>query len=88
MARVAYLARLSLSPEESKSLSIQLSHILEHFEKVQGVDTSGVAPLITPTEIEPHWRDDRVEPEGNATTALANAPEAMGNLFKVPPVVG
>ena len=89
VTRVAFLARLSVSPSESQALAKELSSILGHFEKVSQIDTQGVEPLITPTDMSAHWRPDKVVHwEGAAEKAMANAPETVGNLFKVPPVVG
>ena len=88
VARVAMLARLSLTPEETKQFAEQLSSILSAFEKVAKVDTTGVEPLVTPTDIEHTWRADQARQWESPEVAMANAPEAVGNLFKVPPVVG
>lgn len=88
VTRVAHLARLSLNAEETKQLAAQLSSVLGHFEHVSKVKTDGVEPLITPTDVEPVWREDKAKGWDNAEAAMQNAPEAVGNLFKVPPVVG
>jgi len=88
VARVANLSRLSLTPDETRALAVQLSSVLKNFDQVSKVDTSGVEPLVTPTDIEQFWRQDQVEKWEGAEAALKNAPEAIGNLFKVPPVVG
>lgn len=91
VVRIAFLARVSLNEKEIPAMAEQLSFVLKHFEQVSTVDTKGVEPLVTPTSIEPHWRQDEVAtPESwqGAKSAMANAPESMGNLFKVPPVVG
>ncbi len=88
VARVALLARLSITNEETKRLATQLSSVLGHFEHVSKVNTEGVEPMVTPTDIEGFWREDKVEGWKSAEAAMANAPEATGNLFKVPPVVG
>jgi aspartyl-tRNA(Asn)/glutamyl-tRNA(Gln) amidotransferase subunit C len=88
VARVAHLARLSITPEETKQLANQLSSVLGHFEHVSKVKTDGVEPMITPTEVEAFWREDVVSGWKSADEAMANAPESVGNLFKVPPVVG
>lgn len=90
VVRVAYLARLSLNEKEISAMAEQLSFVLKHFEQVAKVETKGVEPLVTPTPIEAHWRQDQVvqqEVWQGAESAMANAPETMGNLFKVPPVV-
>lgn len=88
VSRVAQLARLSLTAEETKLLAAQLSSVLKHFEHVSRVNTDGVEPLVTPTDIEEFWRDDRAEKWESPEVAMSNAPEVVGNLFKVPPVVG
>lgn len=88
VARVAYLARLSLEPNEAKQLADDLSSILKHFEQVSKVNTDGIEPLVTPTDMKPFLREDVVHNWESAEQAMANAPEAVGNLFKVPPVVG
>jgi len=87
VARVAHLARLSLTTDETKQLASQLSSVLGHFEHVSKVDTKGVEPLVTPTDMSVTWREDEPRVWENAEAAMANAPEAVGNLFKVPPVV-
>jgi len=89
VSRVALLARLSLSADETKKLAEQLSQVLKHFEHVSKIKTDGIEPLVTPTDIEEFWREDKVVPVAHASeAAMQNAPEAVGNLFKVPPVVG
>ena len=88
VARVAHLARLSLTLEETKELAAQLSAVLKHFEQVSKVNTEGVEPLVTATDIEAFWREDQAKAWESPEVAMQNAPEAIGNLFKVPPVVG
>ena len=88
VVRVALLARLSLTDEETKQLAEQLSSVLSAFEHVSKIDTTGVEPLVTPVDVEPHWREDRAVAWETPAVALANAPAVVGNLFKVPPVVG
>lgn len=88
VARVAYLARLSLTPEETRALAVQLSSVLKNFDQVSKVNTEGVEPLVTPTDIEQFWRQDQIESWDEISNVIQNAPEAVGNLFKVPPVVG
>lgn len=86
--KIAHLARLEVSHERAKELAEQLQRVLSHFEKISQIDTKGVEPLITPSEIEPYYREDIVE-QGLITTEeiLLNAPDKVGNLFKVPPVI-
>ncbi len=88
VARVAHLARLSLEGDEAKQLADELSLILKHFEQVSKVNTMGVEPLVTPTDMQVYLREDSVVSWQSADAAMTNAPEKTGNLFKVPPVVG
>ena len=51
------------------------------------MDTKGVEPLVTPSEIENHFREDQYVEWKQAQIALEMAPQTKGNLFQVPPVV-
>jgi aspartyl-tRNA(Asn)/glutamyl-tRNA(Gln) amidotransferase subunit C len=86
--KIASLARLSLTSEEKTAFAKQISSVLNHFQELAMVNTEGVEPLVTPTDIEPYWREDKVIPGMGSEKAVAGAPEKVGNLFKVPPVVG
>lgn len=85
--KIAALARLSLTKGELTQFRNQLSVIMKHFEEIAGIDTQGVLPLVTPTDIEQVLRSDVEEKWSDLHEALKNAPELTGNLFKVPPVV-
>ncbi|MDG0814867.1 Asp-tRNA(Asn)/Glu-tRNA(Gln) amidotransferase subunit GatC [Bdellovibrio svalbardensis] len=84
---IAKLARLHITEAEAAQYSAQLEKVLHNFEQIAKVDTAGVEPLITPTEIEAYWRDDEAKKDFTAEEMTANAPSRTGNLFKVPPVV-
>ena len=84
---IAKLARLHISDTEAQEFSQQLSKALGYFEQISKVNTSGIEPLVTPSEMEVYWREDVVKKELSAEELVANAPEKVGNLFKVPPVV-
>lgn len=85
--KIAHLARLHLTPEQASEYSEQLSKIIHHFDEISAIDTQGVEPLITPSEIEYTLREDVVHQNFHAEDMVANAPDKQGNLFKVPPVV-
>lgn len=84
---IAKLARLQITESEAADYSVQLAKVLQNFEQIAKIDTSGIEPLITPTEIESYWREDVVQQDFTSEEILANAPSRTGNLFKVPPVV-
>lgn len=85
---IAKLARLQITETEAQEYSQQLAKALNHFEQISKINTEGVEPLITPTEIESFWREDEPRAEFTAEEMTGNAPDKAGNLFKVPPVVG
>ena len=85
--KVADLARMELTTEEKKQYQSQLKSILKYFEELSQIDTEQIEPLVTPTDIELVYREDKAETILSVEEALMNAPERAGNLFKVPPVV-
>jgi aspartyl-tRNA(Asn)/glutamyl-tRNA(Gln) amidotransferase subunit C len=84
---IAKLARLKISENEAAEYSAQMGKILQNFDMIAKVDTGGVEPLVTPTEIEAYWREDHAQNSATPEDMLSNAPARVGNLFKVPPVV-
>ena len=79
---------LTAGKEDTKLFAEQLPSLLGHFEKISLVDTGDLPPMVCPTDMHIEFREDDVIDWENAETAVANAPEKSGNLFKVPPVVG
>ena len=82
---IAKLARLKVSPKKATIYGDQLTKVLSHFQKISDINTTGIEPLVTPTEIESYLREDEVRRENTAGEMVANAPDKAGNLFKVPP---
>ena len=80
---IARLARVGLAESEITRLSEQLSHILESFEILQQVDTTGVPPTAQSVALQSVVRDDEVAPSFPANDILANAPRREGDFFKV-----
>jgi aspartyl-tRNA(Asn)/glutamyl-tRNA(Gln) amidotransferase subunit C len=85
--KVAVLSRLELTETEIKEFAGQLAAVLENFEQLQAVDTTGIEPLVTPTDLSIRLREDVAIKIADTEPFLANAPARSGNLFKVPPVV-
>jgi aspartyl-tRNA(Asn)/glutamyl-tRNA(Gln) amidotransferase subunit C len=87
MEHVSKLARLKLSSEELEQFGKVLSAVFENFEKIAEIDTAGVKPLVTPTDMMVSLRPDIAERTVASEKLLENAPDKSGRLFKVPPVV-
>ena len=85
--RVAKLARLSLTPEETERFSEQLSHILSYIEKLNQLDTSKVEPTSHVLPLSNVFREDQARPSLPAEEALANAPDREGPFFRTPKII-
>ena len=84
---VAYLARLEFTAEETEKFTSQLNDILLYMDKLNEVDTTGVAPVSHAISLTNAFREDIVGESLGPDLALANAPEAKGSCFVVPRVV-
>ncbi len=84
---VAHLARLSLSPEEERTLGAQLNHVLDYIEKLKEVDVSSVEPTAHAFPLVNVVRADQVRPSLPQAGALRNAPAHANGLFIVPKIV-
>lgn len=80
---IARLARIALTEAEVTRMSDQLSNLLEHFEVLQQVDTTGVEPTAQSVALQSVMREDVVAPSMSAEDVLANAPRREGDLFRV-----
>lgn len=87
ITQIAKLSRLEVEDRAAEAFSEQFTKIMEYFDQISKINTQGVEPLVTPTEIENYWREDKVEKVYSGEEMLQNAPSRQGNLFKVPPVV-
>jgi aspartyl-tRNA(Asn)/glutamyl-tRNA(Gln) amidotransferase subunit C len=84
---IAELARLALSDEELALYQEQLSAILEHFERLQELDTEAIPPTATVLPLRSVMRADEPRPPFSREDILANAPAAEEGCFKVPAVL-
>ena len=87
---VAGLANLRLADGEVEKLRADLNGILEHMDKLNELDTTGVEPMaqvLYDTGDTDKLRADRERPPLGNATALANAPQPGAGYFKVPKVI-
>jgi aspartyl-tRNA(Asn)/glutamyl-tRNA(Gln) amidotransferase subunit C len=80
---IALLARLGVDEADLEKFSEQLSNILENFEILQRVDTTGVPPTSHPVALNNVLRDDEVAPSLSPAEILANAPKEEDGCFRV-----
>jgi aspartyl-tRNA(Asn)/glutamyl-tRNA(Gln) amidotransferase subunit C len=80
---IARLARVGVEEDEVERFAHQLSDILDYFERLQAVDTTGIPPTAHTLPLHNVWRDDLNEPCLDPETVLANAPLRDGDHFRV-----
>ena len=88
--RVAELANVELTPEESGRMLRDLNAILDYVAELNELDTEGVAPLAQVSELSAvatALRRDEVRPSLDRAAVMSQAPETDGAFFKVPKVI-
>ena len=90
--RVAELAHLELTPEETGSMLHDLNAILDYVAELNQLDTSGLAPLDQVSELgnsvsAGSLRPDEPRPSLDRSTVMAEAPDSDQAFFKVPKVI-
>ncbi len=85
--RIARLARLELSPQESASMARDLGEILAYIQRLDAIDTSHVQAVTHGVDPEPMRRVDVVHPSPGTEQGLQNAPDRLGDGFGVPKII-
>lgn len=87
ISHLEHLARLELSPEERNTLIGDLNNILAMVGQLEGIDVSGVSPMVYMHETANPLRPDVAAGGSNREDALRNAPENDGVYFMTPKVI-
>lgn len=87
LERLSYLARLEFKDEEKDKLQTDLERVLDLFDDMQSVDTTGVPITYTPIAIENVVRPDEVGTSLSREEALKMSPDHEAGCFKVPEVL-
>jgi aspartyl-tRNA(Asn)/glutamyl-tRNA(Gln) amidotransferase subunit C len=89
--RVAELAHLELTPEESAGMLRDLNAILDYVAELNELDTRNVVPLAQVSELGDAGpsapRPDVLAPSLPRAAVMQEAPETDGVFFKVPKVI-
>ncbi|WP_432557849.1 Asp-tRNA(Asn)/Glu-tRNA(Gln) amidotransferase subunit GatC [Granulicoccus sp. GXG6511] len=88
VAKLGQLARIELSEDELSRLAPQLEVILEAVAQVSMLDTTDVPPTSHPEPLTNVFRPDVLEPSLPREQALAMAPAAEDDRFRVPRILG
>ncbi len=84
---VARLSRLELADADLERMRAELDAILAYIDKLRMLDTEGVEPTSHAVPLVNVMRDDEPRPCLPVDEMLANAPDRVGDLFRVPRII-
>ncbi|HBH03394.1 MAG TPA: Asp-tRNA(Asn)/Glu-tRNA(Gln) amidotransferase subunit GatB [Candidatus Rokubacteria bacterium] len=87
VAHVARLARLALDPDELERMRTQLDGILAYVDQLRALDVEGVEPTSHAVPLVNVLREDTVVPPLAQEAMLANVPDRVGELVRVPRII-
>lgn len=92
VTRIAHLAHLELSPEQTSKTLDQLNGIFALVEKMQAIDTTGIEPLSHPfalvvDQLALRLRGDQVTETNHREAYQQCAPATQDGLYLVPKVI-
>jgi aspartyl-tRNA(Asn)/glutamyl-tRNA(Gln) amidotransferase subunit C len=85
--KLANLSRLEFSETEKEEIKNDLEKMIGFIDKLNELDTTGVAPLLHMSENINIFREDEVRDEINREEVFRNAPLHNEEFFKVPKVI-
>lgn len=84
---VASLAKLEFSDDQLGKFTDQLESIIDMFETIDAVDTTGVKPMTSATDQVNVMREDKAINSHQREALLNNAPDAEEGYIKVPAII-
>lgn len=87
VAKIARLARISVTEEEKQKLAGEIGGILSFVEQLSEVDTGDAADVASVVEHALPMREDKVTDGHYPERVLANAPVQEYDCFVVPKVI-
>ena len=88
VAKVATLARLTMSDSQLSEAREQLASMLGHFADIDALDLDGVEPMNNPTHLANVMREDLEDDGLDRDEVLGQAPAVEDGRFRVPPIIG
>jgi aspartyl-tRNA(Asn)/glutamyl-tRNA(Gln) amidotransferase subunit C len=85
--KIAHLARLAISPQETARYVQDLSRILDLVAQMEAVDTRGVEPMAHPLHMAQRLRPDQPTEPDRRDRFQAIAPLTEAGLYLVPKVI-
>ncbi|NOS56638.1 MAG: Asp-tRNA(Asn)/Glu-tRNA(Gln) amidotransferase subunit GatC [Cyclobacteriaceae bacterium] len=87
LQKIAHLSRLEISEKDNDQMLSDMSNMLTFVEKLNEVNTDGVAALTTMSHEINVLRDDVAKVNLTHAEVLSNAPKKDEDYFRVPKVL-
>ena len=87
LQKIAHLSRLEINEKDTDQMLRDMSNMLTFVEKLNEVNTDGVAPLTTMSHEINNLREDVAKVELTHDEVLSNAPKKDEDYFRVPKVL-
>lgn len=81
---VGILAKLELSDDEKEQAKKDMAGMLDYFDKLNELDTTGITPMSHIFPIHNVFREDVVTNGDDMENIIKNAPESKNGTFVVP----
>lgn len=85
--KIAWLARLAITPDQVDAYARDLSSILGFVEQMNAVDTADVLPMAHPQDLSQRLRPDLVSETDQRELFQSIAPKVEAGLYLVPKVI-
>lgn len=85
--RIARLARIAVTQQETQTIRVELSNIFQLIETMQAVDTKGIVPMSHSQDMAQRLREDRVTESNQRELFQSIAPQVDAGLYLVPKVI-
>jgi aspartyl-tRNA(Asn)/glutamyl-tRNA(Gln) amidotransferase subunit C len=85
--RIAALARIAITAEESAQVLERLNRVLALIDEMRAVDVANVAPMAHAQDLGQRLREDKVTESDRRGLYQSVAPAVEGDLYLVPKVL-
>ena len=87
VAKIARLARISVTDADKAHYAKEISGILTWIEQLSEVNTEGVPQMVSVADMRLPWREDNVTDGNQQDAIIKNAPQSDYGCFAVPKVI-
>jgi len=89
LKHLSKLCRIECDDEEIEKLHVNLEAILSHIDQLEEIETRGVEPCLhVNSEQILFLQQDEVAQTIKHQDLMRNAPDSVGGMVKVPPILG